>query len=263
LLYDSTGIGAVPYSDLVAREGFTRFVEDGSAPADGTRVGTTWRYVAKNGGPDRRFNNNRQLPVMLYGELGLTSQSGVKELFHCSVPDAVSEVASAIATLKSGAKSRNIDVSFSAPGRDNTLLRVALWSTVVLIGLVALASFDIDYSVARDQTLAEVELQRQREEQNRQQFVLTLNQELRARHLNNATASSSGDMLALRFTNESSKSARRDGVKPFEKSTLLAKVVAPNTEASLCSAGFRGLQVTVNNDPPTSSNLICPFKTTP
>jgi hypothetical protein len=36
----------------------TRFIEDGPVPD------TTWRFVNKNGTPDRRFDNNRRLPVM-------------------------------------------------------------------------------------------------------------------------------------------------------------------------------------------------------
>lgn len=37
----------------------------------------TWRFVNKKGGPDRRFNNNRQLPIAQYGFIQLQSQSGM------------------------------------------------------------------------------------------------------------------------------------------------------------------------------------------
>ncbi len=40
-------------------------------------VDRTWRYVNKNGGPDRRFNNNAQLPVVKYGVLYLSSATGL------------------------------------------------------------------------------------------------------------------------------------------------------------------------------------------
>lgn len=38
----------------------------------------------KKGGPDRRFNNNPQLPVMLYCSLNFTSLGGLNEEFQIS-----------------------------------------------------------------------------------------------------------------------------------------------------------------------------------
>ena len=62
----------------------TRFIEDGGAPGDAKVVGYTWRYVNKSGGPDRRFNNNVQIPICLYESILLTSNSGLQELFQAS-----------------------------------------------------------------------------------------------------------------------------------------------------------------------------------
>jgi DNA polymerase III subunit epsilon len=61
-----------------------RFIEDGRIPRDGTQVDTTWQYVNVRGGPDRRFKNNRQLPVMLYGRLQLSSPTGLRWTIDCS-----------------------------------------------------------------------------------------------------------------------------------------------------------------------------------
>ena len=78
ILYWQAGTFAgIPYSDVKVTNGHTRFIEDGGVPSDGVVVDRTWRYVNKNGGPDRRFNNNRQLPVMQYGTLALTTGSGL------------------------------------------------------------------------------------------------------------------------------------------------------------------------------------------
>jgi hypothetical protein len=55
----------------------TRFIEDENVPPDATVVHRTWRYVNKSGGPDRRFNNNVQLPVVQYGALILMSSRGL------------------------------------------------------------------------------------------------------------------------------------------------------------------------------------------
>lgn len=49
----------------------TIFIED-FTPKDSECVGTTWQYVNKNGGPDRRFNNNRQLYENKYGQVNFS-----------------------------------------------------------------------------------------------------------------------------------------------------------------------------------------------
>ncbi|WP_462388382.1 hypothetical protein [Acidovorax sp. Q11] len=54
-----------------------RFIEDGSPPRDAQVIDRTWRYVNKKGGPDKRFKNNRELPVCLYDELQLSSSTGL------------------------------------------------------------------------------------------------------------------------------------------------------------------------------------------
>src|SRR5262249_16810050 len=77
ILYWQAGtFGAVSYSDLSIQRSVTQFIEDGWVPSDATVVGKTWRYVNKNGGPDRRFNNNAHLPVLQYGVLVLSSSRG-------------------------------------------------------------------------------------------------------------------------------------------------------------------------------------------
>ena len=100
--FTTGGVGAVPYNQLQAKASQIQFREDGQLPRDAAQVGTTWRFVNKNGGPDRRFNNNRQLPIMLYGQLFLTSTSGVQELFEMSVPAAAQAIALAVSDLATG-----------------------------------------------------------------------------------------------------------------------------------------------------------------
>jgi hypothetical protein len=61
-----------------------QFIEDENLPKDSQQVGYTWRYVNKGGGPDLRFAANPQLPVMLYGQIDITSSGGLRERFHVS-----------------------------------------------------------------------------------------------------------------------------------------------------------------------------------
>ncbi|HKO54339.1 MAG TPA: DUF4236 domain-containing protein [Thermoanaerobaculia bacterium] len=84
LVYDGRGIGAISYSTLEISAEQQRFIEESGVPADATVVGHTWRYVNKSGGPDRRFNNNPQLPICLYDELWLRTASGLNEIVQLS-----------------------------------------------------------------------------------------------------------------------------------------------------------------------------------
>lgn len=72
-----TQVGAENYDRLQINTSSTYFVESETVPKDAQIVQYTWQYVNKNGTPDRRYTNNRQLPVCLYGVVHLTSLSGL------------------------------------------------------------------------------------------------------------------------------------------------------------------------------------------
>lgn len=84
LIYDQSGVGAVGYQELCVNIGATRFIEDESVPRDAKVVDRTWKYVNKSGGPDRRFKDNKELPICLYEEISLSSQTGLNELLQVS-----------------------------------------------------------------------------------------------------------------------------------------------------------------------------------
>ncbi len=84
LVFTRQGVGAVSYSDLRIERDDSRFIEDGTVPRDAKIVDHTWRYVNKKGGPDRRFKDNRQLPIALYENVHLTSETGLNEMFELS-----------------------------------------------------------------------------------------------------------------------------------------------------------------------------------
>lgn len=86
LVQDGSRIGAVNYPDLNVRWQDSRFIEIERVPSDATIVGHTWKHPNKNGGPDRRFRDNRQIPICLYDAMHLTSKSGVNELLEFSKP---------------------------------------------------------------------------------------------------------------------------------------------------------------------------------
>ncbi len=84
LIYDAQGVGAVGYRELGLSVQGSRFIESEAVPSDATVVDRTWAYVNKNGGPDRRFKNNRSLPVCAYDELTIRSASGINEVIQLS-----------------------------------------------------------------------------------------------------------------------------------------------------------------------------------
>jgi hypothetical protein len=84
LVYDSNGVGAVSYAGLRVCPDTTRFIESEGVPSDSQVVGRTWRYVNRDGGPDRRFRDNREIPIVLYSEVHFRSDTGLNELFMFS-----------------------------------------------------------------------------------------------------------------------------------------------------------------------------------
>lgn len=70
-------VGAESYDKVQIQISSSNFVESDPVPKDAQIIRYTWQYVNKNGTPDRRFSNNRQLPVCLYGVVRLTSPSGI------------------------------------------------------------------------------------------------------------------------------------------------------------------------------------------
>lgn len=70
-------VGLLNYEDVSIRVSQTRFIESDSVPKDAVVIGSTWKYVNKNGTADKRYSNNRQLPICLYGVVYLTSSTGL------------------------------------------------------------------------------------------------------------------------------------------------------------------------------------------
>jgi hypothetical protein len=89
LIRDGKTYTDVAYEHLRVQGRQQRFIESpGNTPRDSMKVGETWQYVNKKGGPDRRFSNNPLLPIMLYSNLDLTSAHGLNWRVQCSRPDA-------------------------------------------------------------------------------------------------------------------------------------------------------------------------------
>lgn len=84
LVVESNKVGAVSYDTLSIRWEPSNFIEDGTVPHDTQIIGQTWKHPNKNGGPDRRFANNYQIPICRYESIYLTSVNGLNELLQVS-----------------------------------------------------------------------------------------------------------------------------------------------------------------------------------
>lgn len=97
-VYDNKGVGFVEYNDIQVNVGTTRFIEN-SPPTDANVVDKTWKHPNINGGPDKRFKNNYQIPVCLYGELRVKSNSGMNIYLMTSKEDAPHKFSSEFSSI--------------------------------------------------------------------------------------------------------------------------------------------------------------------
>ncbi|WP_261387859.1 hypothetical protein [Chitinophaga pinensis] len=85
IMYDSRDqFGIIGYNELQFDFGPVRFVENGIVPGDSKVIDTTWEKVNKNGKPDKRFKDNRQIPIVRYGSISLKTRNGLHEEYEFS-----------------------------------------------------------------------------------------------------------------------------------------------------------------------------------
>lgn len=115
LIIEGNRAGALAYEQLEISWNTTVFIEDESVPSDSQIVGYTWRFVNKNGGPDRRFNNNRQLPKALYQQMGIQGAGKLQKILQLSKVDARDGFNSALDAMR--ATVRQLNIKALAPPR--------------------------------------------------------------------------------------------------------------------------------------------------
>lgn len=90
LVYDSKGVAYVDYQNLKISYDTTRFADE-YPPSDANIIYNTWQYANKDGGPDRRFKNNKEIPVCKYGELKIEIGDKLLLYIMTSLEDAPKE----------------------------------------------------------------------------------------------------------------------------------------------------------------------------
>jgi len=75
-VYRGKKIKAISYKDIEIQVSTSQFREDGEIPSDSEKIGSTWKYVNNDGSPDKRFNNNRKIPILKYCGIKITAKNG-------------------------------------------------------------------------------------------------------------------------------------------------------------------------------------------
>lgn len=104
IVFDQYGIGAVSYQNLTISAYLIKFVEEDNVPGDTEIIDSTWKYINKRGGPDKRFKDNCQLPIVLYEEIDFKSNTGLNEKIQLSKIGLGDELSSSIALLSASFK---------------------------------------------------------------------------------------------------------------------------------------------------------------
>jgi hypothetical protein len=100
LVRDGSTYADLPYDAVTAAWSEQWFIEDGAIPGDAQRVGTAWKFANMNGGPDRRFKNNRRLPILRYADVQLTGAGGFTVLWSFSTCASAQALAGAVSRLR-------------------------------------------------------------------------------------------------------------------------------------------------------------------
>jgi DNA-directed RNA polymerase subunit RPC12/RpoP len=82
-----TAFSVIDFHDVKLVTAAVKFHEQDGVPSDSKVVGQTWAKTNKDGSRDKRFAGNYQIPIALYGDLTLKSETGLWEEFQFSNPE--------------------------------------------------------------------------------------------------------------------------------------------------------------------------------
>ena len=163
-----TDYALVDLRDLDTRAYPQQFIEAEGVPPDARVVGHAWAKSNKDGSPDRRFRDNHQIPIALYGRIEFATPSGVREAYDASDCEAALEFGEALRTLQAELRSHASDprpVQVASPGvrspSDRAIALPALpdvWPAyeALLIPLALVGSMAIPFSVPSPRVAPEV-----------------------------------------------------------------------------------------------------------
>jgi hypothetical protein len=100
-----------------------RFIENEELPNDALIIGHAWEKSNKDGSPDRRFSDNRQLPIMGYGRLEFRTGQGLNEAYMISDQERARQFVIAFTALQNSLRSPSSEATkIEALGSPQTLV---------------------------------------------------------------------------------------------------------------------------------------------
>ncbi|WP_461630049.1 DUF4236 domain-containing protein [Labilibaculum euxinus] len=105
LIKKESKYASIMYKNIRFSSSDSQFIEDGVVPSDSKIIDYTWKYVNKKGGPDKRFSNNRQIPICLYSNYFIESEQGLNEVLQTSKLDGLKkfeDIINSISNLQNG-----------------------------------------------------------------------------------------------------------------------------------------------------------------
>ena len=84
LIKDKKGFGVISYDDVKFEIDGIGLLDNKEPPKDADIVDYKWMYVNSDGTPDKRYKNNRQVPVVKYARIKMQSKTGLDVHILCS-----------------------------------------------------------------------------------------------------------------------------------------------------------------------------------
>lgn len=84
LLKQNNKYAAISYENLYIQPRSSLFREYDKVPRDASVVDYAWQYMNKNGGPDKRFSNNKKIPICSYSNYCFQTTNGFNEVISTS-----------------------------------------------------------------------------------------------------------------------------------------------------------------------------------
>jgi uncharacterized protein YecT (DUF1311 family) len=119
LVVEGSQAGALSYDQLQIYWNTTIFLETDGVPSDSLVLGYSWQFVNKNGGPDRRFKNNRQIPRAQYQQMGIEGGGNLRKVLHLSKVEDRGPFDTALSNLRNMVRGLQ-HLALPAPGATST-----------------------------------------------------------------------------------------------------------------------------------------------
>lgn len=101
----------VQLADVFFQSRSLDFVEDEKLPSDAPKSGSTWQKANADGSRDRRFKDNRQIPLVRYGKISVILPERMSAEFMISKPDPADRLRAAWEGITTFTNRRNLGFS--------------------------------------------------------------------------------------------------------------------------------------------------------